>query len=116
MIGNLIDNAIRHNQPGGWICVGTSTGTGTVRLVVENSGPVLDPGMVGELIQPFRRAVPDRSGADGTGAGLGLSIVAAIATTHHGTVNLHARPDGGLRVTVTLPLAARPALTAAAAS
>jgi signal transduction histidine kinase len=116
LIGNLIDNAIRHNQPGGWICTGTSTGTDTARLVVENSGPVLDPGRVGELAQPFRRAAQDRTGTDDTGVGLGLSIVAAIAATHDGTVDLHARPDGGLRVTVTLPLAARPALTAAAAS
>ena len=116
LIGNLIDNAIRHNQPGGWIRVATGTGTDAARLVVENSGPVLDPGRVGELAQPFRRAVPDRTGPAHTGVGLGLSIVAAIATTHHGTLDLHARPDGGLRVTVTLPLAARPALTAAAAS
>jgi signal transduction histidine kinase len=116
LIGNLIDNAIRHNQPGGWIHVATGTGADTARLVVENSGPVLDPGQVGELTQPFRRAGPDRTSAAGTGVGLGLSIVAAIAATHHGTVDLHARPDGGLRVTVTLPLAARPALTAAAAS
>jgi signal transduction histidine kinase len=116
LIGNLIDNAIRHNQPGGWICVATGTGTDTARLVVENSGPVLDPGRVGELAQPFRRAVPDRTGAGSTGVGLGLSIVAAIAATHHGTLDLHARPGGGLRVIVTLPLAARPALTAAAAS
>jgi signal transduction histidine kinase len=115
LIGNLIDNAIRHNQPGGWICVATGTGTDTARLVVENSGPVFDPGTVGELALPFHRAVPDRTGADGTGVGLGLSIVAAIAATHHGTLDLYARPDGGLRVTVTLPLAARPALTAAAA-
>jgi hypothetical protein len=114
LIGNLIDNAIRHNQPGGWIRVATGTGTDAARLVVENSGPILDPSRVGELAQPFRRAAPDRTGADDTGVGLGLSIVAAIATTHHGTLDLHARPDGGLRVTVTLPLAARPALTAAA--
>jgi hypothetical protein len=114
LTGNLIGNAIRHNQPGGWIRVATGTGTGTARLVVENSGPVLDPGRTGELTQPFRRAAPDRTAADDTGVGLGLSIVAAIATTHHGTLDLHARPQGGLRVTVTLPLAARPALTSAA--
>jgi hypothetical protein len=115
LAGNLIDNAIRHNQPGGWIRVTTGTGTGTARLVVENSGPVLDPNKVGELAQPFRREAPDRTGAGDTGVGLGLSIVAAIAATHHGTLDLQARPDGGLRTTVTLPLAARAALTAAAA-
>jgi signal transduction histidine kinase len=116
LTGNLIDNAIRHNQPGGWIRVATATDTGTAQLVVENSGPVLDPGRVGELLQPFRRAVPDRTGTNGTGVGLGLSIVAAIVATHDGGLDLHARPHGGLRVTVTLPLATRPALTAAATS
>jgi hypothetical protein len=118
LTGNLIGNAIRHNQPGGWIRVatGTATGTGTARLVVENSGPILDPSRVGELAEPFRRAVPDRTGTNGTGVGLGLSIVAAIVATHDGALDLHARPHGGLRVTVTLPLAARPALTGAAAS
>jgi signal transduction histidine kinase len=116
LAGNMIDNAIRHNQPGGWIRVATGGGADTARLVVENSGPVLDPSRVGELAQPFRRAAPDRTGASDTGVGLGLSIVASIAATHHGTLDLRARPHGGLRVTVTLPLAARPALTAAAAS
>ena len=110
LTGNLIDNAIRHNQPGGWIHVATDTdtGTGTARLVIENCGPIVDPSRVDELAQPFRRAVRDRTTANDTGVGLGLSIVAAITTTHHGTLDLHARPHGGLRVTVTLPLAARP--------
>jgi signal transduction histidine kinase len=118
LTGNLIDNAIRHNQPGGWIHVATDTdtGTGTARLVVENCGSIVDPSRVDELAQPFRRAVRDRTTANDTGVGLGLSIVAAITTTHHGTLDLHARPHGGLRVTVTLPLTARPALAAAAAS
>jgi signal transduction histidine kinase len=116
LTGNLIDNAIRHNQPGGWIRVATGTGTGTAWLIVENSGPVLGQSHVGELLQPFRRAAPDRTGTNGTGVGLGLSIVAAVVATHDGSLDLHARPHGGLRVTVTFPLAARPALTAAATS
>jgi signal transduction histidine kinase len=113
---NLIDNAIRHNQPGGWIRIASATATGTAQLVVENSGPILDQSHLGELLQPFRRTVPDRTGTNGTGVGLGLSIVAAIVATHDGSLDLHARSHGGLRVTVTLPLAGRPALTAAATS
>jgi signal transduction histidine kinase len=116
LAGNLIDNAIRHNQPGGWIRVATGAGASTARLVVENSGPVLDPDKAGELALPFRRAAPDRTGAGDTGVGLGLSIVAAIAASHHGTLDLLALPHGGLRATVTLPLAHRPALTPAAPS
>jgi hypothetical protein len=111
LIDNLICNAIRHNHPGGWIHIATGTGPGIARLVVENGGPVLDQGQARGLAEPFRRLSRDRTSADDTGVGLGLSIVAAIVTTHHGTLDLHARPRGGLRVTVTLPLAARPALT-----
>jgi signal transduction histidine kinase len=122
LVNNLIDNAIRHNQPGGWIHVvtATNTATDTAELTVENSGPVLEPATVGELLQPFRSAEPDRTTASDTGVGLGLSIASAIVTTHDGNLDLHARPGGGLRVTVTLPqptratLAAPPALTAAA--
>ena len=116
LTANLIDNAIRHNQPGGWIRVATGTGTGTAWLVVENSGSILGQSHVGELLQPFRRAAPDRTGTNGTGIGLGLSIVAAVVAAHDGSLDLHARPHGGLRVTVTLPLTSRPALTAAATS
>ncbi len=102
LAANLIDNAIRHNQPGGWLHAATTTDGPTARLVVENSGRVMDPAGVDQLGRPFRRAGVERTGSDG-GVGLGLSIVAAIAAAHHGTVEIEARPEGGLRVTVTLP-------------
>jgi signal transduction histidine kinase len=73
-----------------------------VSLVIESSGPVLDQRRVADLAQPFRRLGADRTGT-GQGSGLGLSIVAAITQAHHGTLDLRARPDGGLRVTITLP-------------
>ena len=55
---NLIDNAVRYNQPGGWVLVTTTAEGPTAQLIVENSGPVLDPAEVGQLGQPFRRAAP----------------------------------------------------------
>jgi hypothetical protein len=108
MVDNVIDNAIRHNADGGWLCVSTGTAGGTAELVVETGGEVLDRRQVDQLAQPFRRLGADRTAADG-GAGLGLSIVAAIAEAHGGALRLHARPTGGLRVVITLPLAASPA-------
>ncbi|MGC5399218.1 sensor histidine kinase [Streptomyces sp. DT20] len=102
---NVVDNAIAHNDPGGWISVAVRAGgddAGAVSLVVESSGPVLDQQRVAELTQPFRRLGADRTGT-GRGSGLGLCIVAAITQAHHGTLDLRARPDGGLRVTITLP-------------
>jgi signal transduction histidine kinase len=108
MVDNVIDNAITHNTTGGWISASTGADGRLARLVVETGGDVLDPELVGQLAQPFRRLRADRTGSD-DGAGLGLSIVAAIASAHRGTLDLQARPEGGLRVTVALPLAAQAA-------
>ncbi|WP_445330378.1 sensor histidine kinase [Streptomyces sp. A475] len=102
---NVVDNAIAYNDPEGWISVevrGAGDDAGAVSLVVESSGPVLDQRRVAELVRPFRRLSADRTGT-GQGSGLGLSIVAAITQAHHGTLNLRARPDGGLCVTIILP-------------
>lgn len=108
MVGNVIDNAVRHNQHGGWIQVTAQADWAQARLVVETGGPVLDDSEIRELARPFRRLAPDRTGSE-NGTGLGLSIVAAIAATHHGTLKLHARPQGGLRVVITLPAATQTA-------
>lgn len=103
MVGNLVDNAIRHNQPRGWIRVVTETGGALARLIVESGGLVLDQHDVSALAEPFRRLGAERTGSD-NGVGLGLSIVAAVTVAHHGTLDLQARSTGGLRVVVTLPL------------
>jgi signal transduction histidine kinase len=102
MVDNVLDNAIGHNCDGGWIRVATGADGATVRLVVENGGAVLDPEQVAGLGQPFRRLAADRTGSD-DGAGLGLSIVAAIAEAHAGTLDLRARSGGGLEVAIALP-------------
>jgi len=109
MTSNLIDNAIRHNHPGGWIRAQATRDGPIVRLLVENGGPILDPGKVTTLAQPFRRLHADRTGS-AAGTGLGLSITQAIAAAHGGTLRLHARPDGGLSAVIDLPAAgtARP--------
>jgi signal transduction histidine kinase len=105
LVENLIENAVRHNQDGGWLQVTAATEAGRTRLVVENGGDVLEQRQVDELSQPFRRLGADRIGTD-KGSGLGLSIVAAIAEAHDGRLDLQARPGGGVRVCIDLPAAA----------
>jgi signal transduction histidine kinase len=105
MVENVIDNAVSHNTDGGWIHITSGSGDGLASLVVENGGPVLDQNQVSELSQPFRRIGVERTGSD-KGSGLGLSIVAAIAEAHGGSLDLQARPDGGLRVSIQLPAVA----------
>ena len=104
MVDNVLDNAIGHNMDGGWISVTTEADGHLARLVVETGGDVLDQHQVSQLAQPFRRLGADRTGSD-HGSGLGLSIVEAIAVAHGGTLGLRARPEGGLRVSIALPLA-----------
>ncbi|HEX3489582.1 MAG TPA: HAMP domain-containing sensor histidine kinase [Streptosporangiaceae bacterium] len=106
MVSNVVDNAITHNAPGGWVRITTEAAGGSARLVVENGGPVLDERAVQALTQPFRRLGPERTGSD-RGSGLGLSIVSAIAEMHGGRLELHALAEGGFQVVIELPLAVR---------
>ena len=105
MVENVIDNAVCHNTDGGWIRITSGTAGGRASLVVENGGPLLEQEQVRELSQPFRRIGAERTGSD-NGSGLGLSIVAAIAEAHGGSLDLQARPGGGLRVSILLPAVA----------
>ena len=107
MVENVIDNAVLHNEPGGWVRVTPATDGPLIHLVVENGGPVLAQTEVDQLTQPFRRLGAPRTGSE-RGTGLGLSIVDSIARAHGGEVDLDARNDGGLRVAIALP-AAEPA-------
>lgn len=107
MVDNVIDNAVTHNRHGGFLDAAASVQGATAVLVVETGGQRLDPDQVGRLAQPFQRLGAERTSAV-PGTGLGLSIVAAVAATHHGRLDLTARPEGGLRVAIALPLAAAP--------
>jgi signal transduction histidine kinase len=104
MVENVINNAVTHNQPGGWIRATPSVNGALALLVVENGGRVLAQDDVDALAQPFRRLGAERTGQE-NGTGLGLSIVAAIAQAHGGTLDLQALAGGGLRIVIALPLA-----------
>ncbi|MFD7862455.1 sensor histidine kinase [Streptomyces sp. NPDC059783] len=99
LVANLVQNAIRHNHPGGRVGVEVSPDRG---VTVSNTGPRVPPDHVDELFEPFRRLHRDRTGSD-EGAGLGLSIAAAIVNAHGGTVRAVANHGGGLTITVNLP-------------
>jgi signal transduction histidine kinase len=97
LVANLVDNAVRHNVPGGWIEVVTGMREGRALLSVANTGPVIPPEKVDLLFQPFGR-LEDRVGRDGLG--LGLSIVTAIAAAHDADLRARPLPGGGLEVEV----------------
>jgi two-component system, OmpR family, sensor histidine kinase VanS len=93
---NLVQNAVRHNIPGGRAEVSVADMT----LTVANTGPVLPADSVDALFEPFHRAQARTRSGSGNGHGLGLAIVRAIADAHGASIRAEARPDGGLIVEV----------------
>ena len=105
LVQNLVENATRYNEPSGWLAVSSGVVDGRAVVTVENTGPAVAPYETETIFAPFRRLGGDRVGSD-RGAGLGLSIVRAVARAHGGDAVAVPRSGGGLVVTVRLPLAA----------
>jgi two-component system, OmpR family, sensor histidine kinase QseC len=105
LIQNLLDNALRHAPEHGQVNVRVGGHADRVTVEVNDSGggfSTTDPARLGER---FYRA----EGSVGEGSGLGLSIVQAIASLHHGQLEFGRSAQGGARVSVSLPRA--PAIT-----
>ena len=103
LVGNLVENAVQHNEQDGWLAVATDRDGQQVTIRVSNGGPEIGDAAAGRLFDRFARLDRSRSRATG-GYGLGLSIVSAIARGHGGDAHASARLGGGLDVTVMLPL------------
>jgi signal transduction histidine kinase len=101
MIANLVDNAVRHNNPAGSVSVRTGETNGAAFFEIENTGPLVPEASVAALLEPFARA--ERTSKPSDGVGLGLSIATAIGAAHGATLTTRSRPEGGLSVSVTLP-------------
>jgi signal transduction histidine kinase len=100
LIANLVDNAVRYNLAAGDIWISTRTMAASSQLTVANTGPIITPADADRIFQPFER-LSERTSHDGFG--LGLAIVATIATIHGGMVTARPGDAGGLTVTVTIP-------------
>ncbi|MFI7708153.1 sensor histidine kinase [Nonomuraea sp. NPDC049480] len=110
LVTNLVTNAIRHNKPGGRASITVSADRGRAVMTVSNTGFPVTEDELKQLFEPFTRATGrTRHGSgDGPGGhGLGLAIVHAVTTAHHGTLTATPNPDGGLTVLITLPLDGR---------
>jgi len=93
-LANLVDNALRHTPDGGTIEIAVEQRSEGGVLVVRDTGTGVEPGLLGTLFDRFTRS-KSRPG----GAGLGLSIVAAVAVSHGGSVAARNLPEGGLEIT-----------------
>ena len=101
MIANLVENAVRHNNPGGWIGVRTMQQDDSAVFEIANTGPSVPAEQIPTLFEPFARAKQRLNSSDGVG--LGLSIASAIARAHNATITARPRAGGGLEMSVTIP-------------
>jgi signal transduction histidine kinase len=100
LVTNLLENALRHTDPGTAVEASVERRNGEVVLAVEDDGPGIPPELHDKVFERFFRGEGDRSGS----SGLGLSIVRAVAESHHGRVTLEPPLDGrGARFVVRLP-------------
>jgi signal transduction histidine kinase len=100
LVLNLMENALRHTDPGTAVEATVERRNGEVILAVEDDGPGIPPELQEKVFERFFRAHGDRSGS----SGLGLSIVKAVAESHRGQVTLEPPLDGrGARFVVRFP-------------
>ena len=96
-LANLLDNALRHTPSGGTVSILVEPGTRGAVIAVRDTGPGVETQALATLFDRYTRAA-SRPGS----AGLGLSIVAAVAVSHGGGVRARNLPEGGLEITVEL--------------
>jgi len=100
VIGNLVDNAVRHAKSRVDIAVGSRDGSAI--LTVSDDGPGIAPAERVRVFGRFVRLDANRARSGG-GTGLGLAIVAEVVAVHGGTVTIDDRPGGGTKIIVALP-------------
>jgi two-component system, OmpR family, sensor kinase len=105
VLDNLLANARAHTPAGTAVAVDLRPTDGRATLTVVDHGPGLSKEQAARVFERFYRADSSRARASG-GAGLGLSIVAAVTEAHGGTAEIRPTPGGGATFVIALPLAA----------
>lgn len=101
-IGNLIENALAHTNPGGHILMEAVRDNGTLRVSVADDGCGIPAEHLPHVFERFHRVDPARSKNSG-GAGLGLAIVKSVANLHGGNTQIQSSMGHGTRVTLCVP-------------
>lgn len=101
-VSNLMENAVKYGPSGGTVTVAVRRAAGRVQVAVTDQGPGIPADLREQIFEPFFRVDKSRSRQLG-GAGLGLSLVRAIAALHRGTVWVEPAPAGGSRFILSLP-------------
>jgi signal transduction histidine kinase len=104
VVQNLVGNAIKYGQSGGWIGITGGSTSREVQLTVADHGIGIQPDEQPHIFEPFYRA-PGVVEAQIQGAGLGLSLVQRIVAAHGGRIVVQSTPGNGSLFIVHLPSA-----------
>lgn len=100
---NLIDNAIKYNNPGGTVRIIIAHTEQQAKIVIADNGIGIPLHAQSRIFERFYRVDKSRSKQRG-GTGLGLSIVKHIVDCHNGTISLRSELGHGTEITILLPL------------
>jgi signal transduction histidine kinase len=103
MIGNLVDNAVRHTPPASTVRVELDETDAGYAIAVKDQGPGIPPEIRSQIFERFFRADVARPASSNDGAGLGLALARWIARTHGGDVVLARSSQSGSTFVVSLP-------------
>jgi two-component system phosphate regulon sensor histidine kinase PhoR len=102
VVSNLVDNAVKYCPSGSSVTLSAEKSDGSVKVVVRDTGPGIDPKHVPRLFERFYRVDAGRSREIG-GTGLGLSIVKHLVEAMGGQVTVDSAVGHGSSFSVTLP-------------
>ncbi len=99
-IENVVRNAVKYTPENTEVVIDTAVHGDQVHIAVADAGTGVPPQDLPHLFEPFYRASNSQQG----GSGLGLSITRQAIEAHKGMVKAENRPEGGLRITLQLPV------------
>ena len=102
VIWNLLNNAVKFTPAGGAVTIRLSRDQGRALLVVEDTGPGVEPQFLPHVFEMFRQADASSSRPHG-GMGIGLALVKQLIGLHGGTVAAASNPGQGAKFTIELP-------------
>ncbi|MEE2062221.1 sensor histidine kinase [Rhodococcus artemisiae] len=107
VLGNLLDNALRHTPTGGTVTVTSrQADNDRVEITVADTGEGIAADHLDHLFDRFYRADTARARRH-SGSGIGLTITRALVEAHHGRIRAHSDgPGRGARFTIELPVIA----------
>jgi len=112
VVWNLLNNAVKFTPVGGTVTIRLGSEHGRARIVVEDTGPGVEPQFLPHVFEMFRQADGSSSRPHG-GMGIGLALVKQLIELHGGSVAVASTLGEGARFTIELPAAAEKDLSAA---